>query len=199
VPETNPLEIDLPGELLGPRLLLRPYRETDATALREAMRESQATLAEWMIWARDYDFARDPATFVRRAEANWLTRADLTVGIFERDSGRYLGGSGLTRMNWNIRSFEIGYWIRDSATGRGYATETTQVLTRFAFSGLAARRVEIRMDARNRRSRAIPERLGFTYEGCLRNAHADVHGAPSNVLVYSLLPTEFGALAWRDQ
>jgi ribosomal-protein-serine acetyltransferase len=196
VPQTSPLEIDLPLELLGPRVRLRPYREGDAAALRDAIRESHAALSEWLIWAKDYDFQRDPVTFVRRAQANWLLRQDLFVGVFDRQSRRYLGGSGLTRMNWNIRTFEIGYWIRDSAAGNGYATEATQVLTRFAFSELQANRVEIRMDARNQRSRAIPERLGFTFEGCLRNAHPDVHGAPANVLVFSLVPDEFRAMSW---
>jgi RimJ/RimL family protein N-acetyltransferase len=189
--------IELPDELLGPRVRLRPYREADALALWEAIDESRAELEAWMVWAKHYRSPADAPPFIRRAQAQWLLREDLTVGIFERASGRYLGGSGLTRMDWTIRRFEIGYWVRSSATGQGYATETTQVLARFAFERLAAQRVEIRMDARNSRSRAVPERLGFVFEGCLRNGHPDVDGRPADVLVYALLPDEFARLPWR--
>jgi RimJ/RimL family protein N-acetyltransferase len=134
---------------------------------------------------------------VRQLQARWLLREELTVGIFDRQSGRLLGGSGLARMDWTIRRFEIGYWVRDSAVGQGYATEATQVLTRFAFEQLQARRVEIRMDPRNARSRAVPERLGFTFEGCLRNAFRGVDDQAQDTLVYSLVPDEFERIAWR--
>jgi RimJ/RimL family protein N-acetyltransferase len=189
--------IDLPDELLGPRVRLRPYREADAPALWEAIDESRAALDVWMPWAKGYRTPADALPSVRHLQANWLLRADLTVGIFDRHSGRLLGGSGLTRMDWVIRRFEIGYWVRSSAVGHGYATEATQVLTRFAFDQLQAKRVEIRMDPRNARSRAVPERLGFTFEGCLRNAFRGVDNQAHDTLVYALVPDEFERVAWR--
>jgi len=133
---------------------------------------------------------------VRRLAAEWLLRDELVVGIFERASGRLLGGSGLMRNNWRIRSFEIGYWLRDAAVGHGYATETVQVLTRFAFDGLDANRVHLRVDPRNRRSRAIPERLGFVYEGRLRNDASSVAGEPRDTDVFALVPEDFRRLSW---
>ena len=195
--EPTPGDITLPDELLGPRVRLRPYRESDAPALWEAISESRASLEAWMPWAREYRTPADVPPTLRRLQANWLLREDLTVGIFDRATDRYLGGSGLTRMDWVIRRFEIGYWLRDSAVGHGYATETVQVLTRFAFDDLGACRVEIRMDPRNASSRAVPERLGFTYEGCLRRGFRDVHGRPADTLVYALLPDEFANVPWR--
>ena len=48
-------------------------------------------------------------------------------------------------------------------------TEATEAITNFAFTELNAKRVEIRCDTRNTKSRAIPERLGFTLEGILKN------------------------------
>ena len=192
-----PVRIDLPDELIGPRIRLRPYREADAAALWEAIDESRAALEVWMPWTRQYRTPADALPSVRFLQARWLLREDLTVGIFDRHSGRLLGGSGLTRMDWVIRRFEIGYWVRSSAVGHGYATEATQVLTRFAFDQLQAKRVEIRMDPRNARSRAVPERLGFTFEGCLRNAFRGVNDQVQDTLVYALIPDEFAHVAWR--
>jgi len=63
-------------------------------------------------------------------------------------------------------------------TGRG-------ALARLAFGILGARRVEIRMDARNERSARVAERAGFTFEGLLRQDSIDVAGASRDTRVYS--------------
>jgi RimJ/RimL family protein N-acetyltransferase len=195
----DPLLIELPDELLGPRLVVRPYAEGDASQLWEAVDESRAHLAEWMPWVSDYTAPDTALTLVRRFQARWLLREDLVVGVFERASGRLLGGSGLHRIDWAIRRFEIGYWLRQSAVGQGFITEAVQVLTRFAFDRLAANRVEIRMDVRNTRSRAVPERLGFVYEGCQRRAAPDVHGEPRDLLVFALIRDDLPSVTWLHQ
>ncbi|MGI9149193.1 MAG: GNAT family N-acetyltransferase [Chloroflexota bacterium] len=195
---TLPVLVDLPDELLGPRITIRPYADPDAAALWEAVDESRASLRDWMPWVTEYDSADAALATVRRLRARWLLREDLAVGMFDRHSGRLLGGIGLHRIDWTIRRFEIGYWIRESAARHGYVTEAVQVLTRFAFDRLDANRIEIRMDVRNPRSRAVPERLGFVYEGCLRSAVPDVHALPADIAVFALIPEDFARLPWRD-
>jgi RimJ/RimL family protein N-acetyltransferase len=197
VAEPRPHLVDLPAELVGPRVLLRPYRDGDAAALWEAVEESRAVLAEWMGWVSRFGSIDDALGDVRRSQARWLLREELSFALFEHASGRYLGTAGLNGIDWSIRAFEIGYWIRTSASGHGYVTEAVQVLTRFAFDHLQASRVGIGLEARNARSRAVPERLGFTLEGCLRNAHPDVRGQPADVLRFSLTPAEYARLPWR--
>jgi len=192
------LLIALPDELVGQRVLLRPYRDEDAAALWEAVDESRASLGPWLGWVSRYLTPADALADVRRSQARWLLREELAAGIFERSSGRLLGGSALNHIDWALRAFEIGYWIRQAAAGHGYVTEAAQLLTRFAFDRLGARRVGISMDARNSRSRAVPERLGFTYEGCLRQSHADTHGQPADSAYYALLADEYARVRWRS-
>src|SRR5262249_27235381 len=98
--------------------------------------------------------------------------------------------------DWSLRSFEVGYWLRDGAEGHGYAQEAVRELTRFALEELAANRVEIRCDPRNERSRRVAERLGFVYEGCLRNSRQDPEGRPRDTVVYGLIPGDVAA--WRS-
>ncbi|HLW59339.1 MAG TPA: GNAT family N-acetyltransferase [bacterium] len=69
-------------------------------------------------------------------------------------------------MNWLVRTFEIGYWIRAAAQGRGYVAEAVRVLVRFAFEALGANRVEIRTGGGNARSRKVAE--AWVCEGTLR-------------------------------
>lgn len=194
----QPVLVELPDKLLGPRVTVRPYHEDDASALWEAVEESRATLRDWMPWVNDYQAPEDTLAFIRRARARWSLREDLVMVVFERESGRLLGGSGLHRIDWTIRRFEIGYWLRSSAVGHGYVTETVQVLTGFAFDCLAANRVEIRMDVRNTRSRAVPVRLGFVFEGCQWRALPDVHSQPRDVDLFALIREDYERLPWRS-
>ena len=69
--------------------------------------------------------------------------------------------------------------------GQGYVSEAVQAIASLAFDQLAARRVEIRMDARNVRSCAVAERCGFEFEGVLRRDTLDVNGEPRDTRVYS--------------
>ena len=192
----SPILIEIPEEIVGARVRLRPYRPEDAPAVWEAVEESRASLAPWLPWVRGYDSIDDARIFVARARARWVLREDLAVGIFERESSRFLGGSGLHRINWTLRTFEIGYWIRGTAEGHGYVGETVQLLTRLAFDTLGANRVEIRMHVDNVRSRRVAERLGYVLEGTLRRLLPDAEGRPTDRHIFSLIPEDYRALDW---
>jgi RimJ/RimL family protein N-acetyltransferase len=185
---SHPTLIDLPTELRGPRVMLRPYREEDAEQVFAAIDESRDHLRPWMAWVdnnRSVDEVRD---YCIRCQANWLLRTDLSLGIFDAVSGRYLGGIGLLEPDWELRAFEIGYWLRVTAVGQGYATESTKLLADFAMSHLRARRVLLHCDARNDASRRVAERAGFILEGRLRNASLAPDGTVSDDLVYAMVP-----------
>jgi ribosomal-protein-serine acetyltransferase len=65
-----------------------------------------------------------------------------------------------------------------------------KLLTDYAFTELAAQRIEIRCDERNIRSAAIPQRLGFVQEGRLRNYDLAPDGTLRNMLIFSLVPED---------
>jgi RimJ/RimL family protein N-acetyltransferase len=58
---------------------------------------------------------------------------------------------------------EIGYRLRRSAWGRGYATEGTRTLVRRAFTELGVREIVATTMTVNTRSRAVMERAGLRY------------------------------------
>jgi RimJ/RimL family protein N-acetyltransferase len=66
-----------------------------------------------------------------------------------------------------------------------------RLLADYAFETLKANRLEIRCDELNVRSAAIPQRLGFVREGCLRNNATAPDGKLRNMLVFSLIPGEW--------
>ncbi|HDR7866350.1 TPA: GNAT family N-acetyltransferase, partial [Bacillus cytotoxicus] len=87
-----------------------------------------------------------------------------------------VASTGLHRIKWEIPQFEIGYWIDTRFSGKGYMTEAVKGIIDYAFSELKANRLEIRCDPTNRKSRAIPEKLGFKLEGILENSSVAVDG-----------------------
>jgi len=122
--------------------------------------------------------------------AHWILHDDLMISIWEQETDTFLGGTGLHPNDWDIGSFEIGYWIRASAEGRGFITESVRLLTDYAFDNLKANRVEIHCDELNARSAAIPKRLGYVLEGRLRNHLASSDGRLRTTLIFSLIPED---------
>ncbi len=181
--------------ILSDRLVIRPMTGRDAEALWTSIDSSRGSLREWMPWTDGTTSIDVVHETLQRMERDWATMRDLPVGLFDRESGAHLGGSGLHRIDWKVRHFELGYWLRDDARGRGLATECVAALANFAFDELDARRVSVRMDPRNAASRAIPVRLGFTFEGTLRQDTLCPAGVPRDTDVFSLIRGERPHLA----
>ncbi|MDN3015203.1 GNAT family N-acetyltransferase [Paenibacillus sp. BSR1-1] len=175
----KPILNDFPDEFYSERLLIRKPMPGDGQAVYEAMQASIEELKPWMPWAHRKQNELDVEANMRDAHAKFLTREDLRLHLYDKETGQFIGSSGLHRINWDVPKFEIGYWIDSRYSGRGYITEAVEAITNFAFTELKARRVEIRCDSKNVRSKAIPERLGFNLEGILIN---DAFSAEGNEL-----------------
>jgi RimJ/RimL family protein N-acetyltransferase len=198
--DVDPLLVELPAELLTRRLRLVPPAPGDGLMVNRAIAESFAELNRWMDWAATMPSVIESERFVRESAARYLRRDDLPLFIRKRDTGEFVGASGMHRIDWNVPRFEIGYWCRTSLVGQGYVTEAVIALTRFAFETLHAARIEIRTDVDNERSWHIAQRLGFTLEGILRRDARTAHGKLRDTRVYAItdladLRSEGGAAA----
>jgi ribosomal-protein-serine acetyltransferase len=196
---TYPTLIPLPAEIIGDRVTLRPLRPDDGPALIAAIDESRVELDAWMTWPPMMRTQDDAVDYCLRMAAEWIRRDTLNVGVFDTATGRYLGGTGFHTLDWRVRSFEIGYWVRTSAVGKGYMTEAVRLLVALAFEHLEGRRVEIRCDAQNARSRAIPERIGFVHEATLRKDTLTPDGQPRDTLIYGLTDDDYRELVDAGQ
>ncbi|KMY54985.1 acetyltransferase [Bacillus sp. FJAT-27231] len=182
----EPILLDFPSELYSARLWIRMPMPGDGKMVYEAINVSREELQVWLPFAKHKQSLEETEANVREAHAEFLTRKDLRFHIFHKETGEFIGSTGLHRMNWNVPKFEIGYWIDTRQSGKGYITEAVEALTNFAFDVLQARRVEIRCDEKNSKSRAIPEKLGFYLEGTLRHDDVAVDGKDlRNTCIYS--------------
>lgn len=160
----KPILIDLPLPIETERLILRDPRPGDGAAINEAKIETWDMIHQWMPWAKEMTSVDDDEIVMREAHAKFIRREDLMMVAFEKETGRFVGGTGLHRFDWQTRIVEIGYWYRKSAQGKGYATEGTKALIRYAFDVLHASKVIIAHADGNENSKRVIERCGFEFE-----------------------------------
>ena len=147
-----------------------------------------------MPWAHEEPRSLDERLELLRAfRGRFDLGDDFVYGIFSSDESKVLGGSGL-HVRVGSGALEIGYWIRASHVGRGFARETTAALTKAAFRVCGVDRVEIHVDPANEPSLRIPRALGFTEEATLRRRLPSSKGEPPrDSVVFALFADDLDA------
>lgn len=181
----RPELIDLPGELIGERVLLRPYRTGDGPAFFDSVDSNRDDLATWVAWVDQYKTVKDAEAYARRMQSKWIARTALILGIFSKDGSKHYGGTGFHGFDWDIPSFELGYFLRKDARGHGYGTEAVNLVLDFAFEHLDAKRVWASCDAKNEASIRLLERCGMLREATMHNECRDHHGNLRDTLIYA--------------
>jgi len=151
----------LPDRLLTERLLLRPWVPADADALRAALEESVEHLLPWIPWATP---AAPSAEETRTLLEGWIAQRssgeNFIYAILQREGGRLLGGIGLYARVGPGR-LEVGYWLRRTAAGRGFATEAAAATGAAGLDLAGVDALEIHTDPRNLASMRVPTKLGY--------------------------------------
>jgi RimJ/RimL family protein N-acetyltransferase len=75
--------------------------------------------------------------------------------------GRLAGVIGYHALDWENRTTEVGYWLGEEQQGKGLVTAACRALVDHAFGELGLNRVVISCATENKKSCAIPERLGL--------------------------------------
>ena len=168
---------------LGDGTALRLYEERDTDELYAVVDANRVYLSRWLPWPPAQTRA-DTLEFIRRSRRQLNDNQGFQAAIVER--GAIVGGIGFHRIDWERRATTIGYWIAENSQGRGTVTRAAARLIDHAFDVWELERIEIRAAPENRRSRAIPERLGFHQERVIMNAERLPNGIVDHV-VYVLL------------
>jgi ribosomal-protein-serine acetyltransferase len=104
--------------------------------------------------------------------------------------GALCGAVRLKDINSGDRRAGIGYFLGRQFTGKGIITAAVSAILAYAFDHLHLNRVELRCATGNEASRRVAERLGFSWEGVLRQVEC-LNGDFVDQHVYGLLAGEF--------
>lgn len=141
-------------------LLVRRFAPDDLMARFEAVTKSYPTLHQWMEWASEPITLEQLRTRAEAMEVSWPDPdGTCGYGIFSLD-GAVLGAIGL-HDSIGPNALEMGYWCESEHVGRGIITRSAGALTDIALALPGIERVEIHCDEANRRSQAVPKRLGY--------------------------------------
>jgi ribosomal-protein-serine acetyltransferase len=166
---------------------VRLLRADDADVLYDVTIRNRESLTPWMSWMDRVIDVSDTYAFLRTAEKEAYEHSAFKAGIWRQ--GSLIGCIDLHQIDWLNGNARIGYWLDKDYTGHGIMSRAVRLLVEYAFEALDLHRIEIHVATENHRSRRIPERLGFTMEGVLRQVQR-MRGAYYDHALYTLLRDE---------
>ncbi len=162
-----------------------------AEAVNSLIRENLSRLQQWMPWAVDDFSVKHAAEWIQRtAESRAKDGSFNAILLLD---GEIIGTLGYHHLDITNKHAAIGYWVDHRHEGKGIVTRSTRVLIEYLFSEIGLNRVQINCNIDNSRSRAVAERLGFTFEGVRREVEY-LNGRFCDWGVYSVLRSE-----WKER
>lgn len=172
-------------QLAAADLLLRPWRDEDAPAVRDALRDP--AIGQWNPQGGDPIDDEVALLWVRR-RADWSTGGHVSMAVTAAIGGELLGSVSLHRIHDGDAS--IGYWTVPAARGRQVAVRAVVRLTDWAFSDLGLHRVELCHAVANPASCRVADRAGYPAEGTLRESYRYGDGRRYDEHLHARLATD---------
>jgi ribosomal-protein-serine acetyltransferase len=162
-----------------------------ARVMTDLIVRNQARLARWEPWAEQPATLEGTRAYIRAALDDFVRGRQIST-IIAVDGGREFVGRCGMRINPQLGSGDIGYWIDGEYEGRGITSRSARALISSVFDELGLSKVDLRTSVGNERSRAVADRLGFTFEGILPRGLQFVNRA-DDVALYGVTARQWTA------
>ncbi len=181
-----------PARLDGATVFLRPPQAADWQGWAETRAESRDFLIPWEpVWPSDALTETAYGRRTRRLASEWRADEGYSFHVFQRQTGRLVGGIGITQVRRGVaQTATLGYWVGEPHQRRGYTTEAVRLISAFAFGQLRLHRIEAACLPENAASRRVLEKTGFVREGYAR-LYLQIAGAWRDHLTFALLQEDF--------
>src|SRR5205809_564726 len=107
-------------------VILHRYRLQDVSELWSAARESVASIFPWMPWCHEGYALKEAEAWVSSQIKAWDARASFEF-VIRTANGNHVGGGGINCLNHEHPFANLGYWVRVSQQGKGYATRAARL------------------------------------------------------------------------
>ncbi len=154
---------------VAPGLEMRLFQAEDAEAVFAIVERNRRHLREWLPWIDRTRSARDIRVFIEEVVLPQYAASQGPQAAIWLEGG-ICGSVGCHPIDWANRHCSLGYWIDAAQQGKGIVTRCCAAMLDYLFRDAGLHRVTIQCGTGNLRSCAIPQRLGFTREGVLREA-----------------------------
>ena len=150
------------------RLILRPWKESDAEDLYRVAKDTRIGPAAGRLPHTDVEDSRE---IIRT-----VLSEDETYAVCLKENNKAIGSIGLmignrSNLGLTVREGEIGYWIGVPFWGQGLIPEATREIIRRAFADLRLETLWCGYFDGNERSKRVQEKCGFVYHHTNRNIY----------------------------
>jgi [ribosomal protein S5]-alanine N-acetyltransferase len=146
---------------------LRPLTPQDAAALLRVRTRNKDFFEPWEpVQSARHFTLQGQREEIERARQDSRRDVRYAFGVFLTEGDDLIGRvalSNVSRGAW--QNATLGYYIDESHTGKGYATEAVRLTLQFAFGPAGLHRVQAAVLPRNVASRRVLEKAGFIREG----------------------------------
>jgi RimJ/RimL family protein N-acetyltransferase len=153
----------VPLPLRTERLVIRPYRDDDATALHEVFGSPE--VMRWTPSPPSKDVAETAQRLARTMA--FTARQPPGFGLWAlelKTPSEFLGQVGLFPVEGKGPEVEVAYELAPRVWGHGYATEAARALVEYGFGELGLRRIVALILPDNARSRNVASKCGMALE-----------------------------------
>jgi ribosomal-protein-serine acetyltransferase len=171
-------------------LALRLMEPRDTEALHKLLIENRDHVARWEGWVEYGSSYSAILSFTHSFLRRWADGRGFAAGLYAHHDGRALPVGNITYRIEDNRSVEMGYWLDEGYTGRGYITRTLRALLDYGLVTCGLPRAALVISTGNTPSRAVAERLGFRQEAVLRGEEL-LHGRYVDRAIYGLMADEW--------
>jgi len=149
-------------------LVVRAVEKMQANLLHALVVKNRPELRKWfpLVWP-SLDLVLFKEYIQLLQDENWQGDS-FTFSLWI--DNKIIGVVGLRDYNKQNRSASIWYWVDSDSSGKGYCTLACKGLIQSAFKVLNFHRIDLWCAVNNLKSNAVAMKLGFTYEGTLREA-----------------------------
>ena len=134
----------------------------------------------------------DAEAWVRQCLTEMGGGGRIAFAVVDLATGRAIGSTSYLDIDRANRALEIGWtWYGTAWQRTGVNTECKYLLMSHAFEDHSARRVCLKTDSRNERSRRAILRLGAVEEGTWRNHRIAWDGMDRHSVFYSVIDSEW--------
>lgn len=127
--------------------------------------------------------------FVKSAQESAEKKETFHFAIVD-DADQYMGTISLKEIDWDAKVAEYAISLRSVAQGKGYGSQATKEVLKYAFENLNLNRVFLNVLSDNESAIRMYKKCGFKYEGEFRN-HISVRGTIKSLKWFSILKDEF--------
>lgn len=173
--------------LVDDNISLESINLSHAEIIFSAIEKNRVFLRPWLPFINYTQSKDDTVSFIKSVNQKPININEVYEIWYKTTFAGLIGFKDTDQTNHKT---ELGYWVTKDMQGKGLVTKSVLKLSEFAFKKLNINRIQIKVATGNKKSSAIPKKLGFHFEGIERSG--EKHGTKYfDLEVYSFLRSDW--------